>query len=81
MDKPEGITCRELVELVTDYLEDTMPPDDSARFNEHLRVCGGCHIYVDQMRQTIQLTGALTPESISPEAEQELINIFRDWKK
>ena len=47
------LTCREFVELVTDYLEGRMAPADRARFEEHLAICPGCQTYVDQMRETL----------------------------
>jgi anti-sigma factor RsiW len=74
------ITCRELVELVTDYLEGAMPPGDRSRFEEHLVMCDGCANYVDQMRETKRAVGTLSEESISPEARDELLGAFRRWK-
>jgi predicted anti-sigma-YlaC factor YlaD len=81
MMTPNPLTCQELVELVTEYLEDTLPPAERARFEEHLVVCPGCRIYLDQMRQTIHTLGTLTEESISPKAKQDLLQMFRDWKR
>jgi len=75
------LTCQELVELVTEYLEGTLPPAERAHFEEHLAVCPGCQIYLDQMRQTIRTVGKLTEESISSEVKQDLLQLFRDWKK
>ncbi len=77
----EPLTCKEFVELVTDYLEGAMPPDETRRFEEHLALCPGCHIYLDQMRQTIRVVGALPEESIPPAAQDELLSAFREWKK
>ena len=53
------LTCQELVELVTGYLEGVLTPEDRARFERHLSLCPGCVTYVDQFRETISLTGAL----------------------
>ncbi len=74
------MTCRELVELVTDYLEGAMAPDDRARFEQHLALCPGCGTYLEQMRRTIALVGRLAEESISPRAWNELLRAFRDWR-
>ena len=74
------MTCKELVELVTDYYEGTLSPAERARFELHLQGCSGCRNYLEQMRQTIKLTGKLTEESLSPVAQQELLGIFRNWK-
>lgn len=77
---PAGLTCRELVELVTDYLEGALTSPDVVRFDAHIALCGGCRAYVEQMRETIALTGTLPADALSPEAERELLAAFRDWK-
>jgi anti-sigma factor RsiW len=76
----EQLSCQELVELVTDYFEDALSPEDTDRFEEHLGRCSGCTAYLEQIRQTIALTGRLTLDSLSPEAERELLDAFRDWR-
>jgi len=74
------MNCRELVEVITEYLEGTLPAEDRSRFERHLAGCDGCHAYLDQMRQTIRALGHLPPESFSPEAERALLNAFRGWR-
>ena len=76
----EQLSCQELVELVTDYLEGALPTGERASFEHHIEICKGCHEYVRQMRQTVELTGSLTRADISPEAEAVLLAAFRDWK-
>ena len=78
LSTPE-LSCRELVRLITDYLEGELPVRDRRRFERHLRGCDGCTTYVEQMHQTIRLTGTLSEEDISPEAREELLATFRDW--
>ena len=75
----DELSCQELVELVTDYLEGAMPPELRKRFDRHIGKCTGCRTYLEQMRETIRVTGALTPESLAPEAERALLDAFRDW--
>ena len=75
----EQLSCQELVELVTSYLEGALTPDERASFEHHIEGCKGCHEYVRQMRATIELTGTLAPTDISPEAEAALLSAFRDW--
>jgi predicted anti-sigma-YlaC factor YlaD len=75
-----SLTCKELVELVTEYLEDALPPTAKAEVEAHLRGCEGCRRYLDQMRTTIAMTGRLTEQDVPPEAEQKLLDVFRDWK-
>ena len=72
------MTCIELVELVTDYLEGSMPADERARFDEHISGCEGCTAYLEQFRITIRLTGMLTEEQIAPDARAALLDAFRD---
>jgi anti-sigma factor RsiW len=78
---PIGITCQELVELVTDYLEGTLDAHRRACFEEHIAACAGCNDYVEQMRLTIRATGQLSEESLEPAARDTLLDVFRDWKR
>jgi anti-sigma factor RsiW len=79
-DLPE-MPCRELVELITEYLEDRLSPIDRARFEAHLAECEGCHTYLEQFRQTIRALGRLPEESLSPEARNTLLAAFRNWSR
>ena len=74
------LSCQELVELVTDFLEGALPPAEYARFEAHLTECDGCTRYLEQMRLTITAMGRLTEESIDPAACADLLQIFRAWK-
>jgi predicted anti-sigma-YlaC factor YlaD len=75
------LVCREVVELVSDYLEGSMSPADRARFEEHLTGCDGCSIYLDQMRTTIRVTGSLDEDSIPAEQLEQLTRAFRNWRR
>ena len=75
-----GLSCQELVELVTDYLEGTLPRRQRRRFEQHISGCDACTTYLDQMRATIELTGRLRAEDVDPKAEAELLAAFRDWR-
>lgn len=75
------LSCQELAELVTDYLEGALPAAERLRFEAHLAICTGCRHYLEQMRQTISLLGQLTEESIPEPAKQELLGAFRNWKR
>ena len=77
----EPLTCQELVELVTLYLEGVLPPDEQARFDIHVQGCSGCHAYLQQMKQTLYLTGRLRDDELLPPARDELLQIFREWKQ
>jgi anti-sigma factor RsiW len=69
------------VELVTEYIEGTLPEDVRTRVENHLTGCDGCINYVAQMRQTIRLTGQIREENLSTEQKDNLLKIFRGWKK
>ena len=73
--------CRELVELITDYLEDRLSPVDRRRFEEHLATCEACHTYMEQFRQTIRALGRLPEESLSSTARDALLVAFRSWSR
>jgi len=75
------LTCQELVELVTDYFEGALSPADRERFEQHLDVCPGCVTYVEQMRETVRLTGRLREDDLVPAARDELLAQFRNWKE
>jgi anti-sigma factor RsiW len=77
----DKLTCKELVELVTDYFEGQLPASEQARFEAHLATCRGCQNYLEQMRQTLRLLGKLSEDGVSPEAQRELLEVFRNWKK
>ena len=72
------LACHDLVELVTDYLEDALPPPERARFHAHLDTCPGCREYLAQMRQTIAVLGRLPADSIEPGIRAQLLQVFQD---
>jgi anti-sigma factor RsiW len=80
MQTAEDISCQELVELVTEYFEGALAPDEHARFEEHAATCQGCKAYLAQMRETIRQLGRLDPIHVSPEAETELREAFRSFR-
>ena len=75
----EPTNCQEVVELVTEYLEGALVGSDLCRFEEHLAVCAGCERYLDQLRETIRISGTLTVDDLSPESQRTLLDAFRDW--
>ncbi len=75
------MTCKELVELVSDYLEGSLSEEVRRQLEQHLSGCDGCTNYLEQMRQTIRLTGQVREENLSSEQREDLLRLFRDWKK
>jgi anti-sigma factor RsiW len=76
----QELSCQELVELVTDYLEGAMAPEERERFDAHVADCPGCDIYLEQMRTTIALAGAGADLESTP-AVSSLLEAFRGWKR
>jgi predicted anti-sigma-YlaC factor YlaD len=76
-----SLTCHEVVGLVTDYLEDALTPEDRRRVEEHLAECDGCSTYLEQMRETIRLTGMIREEQIPEEEKHRLLEAFRGWTR
>ena len=74
-----ALTCAQVVELVTDYLEGGLSDADRARFEAHLSVCDGCTNYLDQMRVTIAVVGRVREEDLSDEVKAGLLTAFRGW--
>ena len=66
---------------MTDYLEQALEPAELRRFEEHIAGCGNCTLYLEQMRETIRLTGTITTDDLTPEAERELLAVFSAWAR
>jgi len=77
----EALSCQELVELVTDYLEGALGERDVRAFRDHLSGCDGCTEYVEQLGATIRVTGTLTLDDLGHDAESALLQAFRGWKR
>ncbi len=75
------LSCRELVELVTDYLEGDLPLLERTRFEEHLAGCRGCSAHLEQMRLTLMTLGTIPEDAVSPEARNSLLHSFRHWRR
>jgi anti-sigma factor RsiW len=76
-----ALTCQELVELVTDYLEGSLGWRDRRRVAKHLSGCDGCTRYVEQMRETLMLLGTVPVDTLSAEARSTLLDAFRDFER
>lgn len=75
-------SCQEMIEVVTDYLDDALPADERQRFERHLSYCAGCTTYLDQIRVTIEQTGRVPgEESLPPALREEIVAQFRAWKR
>ena len=77
----EHVSCQEVVEHVTDYLEGALSPEQAALFEQHLNFCDGCDWYVDQLRTTIATAGQIEPEEVPPAMRSRLLAAFRDRER
>ena len=73
--------CTDIVELVTEYLEGTMPVEDRERFERHLAFCTECDIYLEQISDTIAVTGTLAEDDVDPEALDRLMAAFQEFRR
>jgi anti-sigma factor RsiW len=74
------LVCKQAVELVTGYLEGTLSRSDRRRYEAHLAGCPHCTEYLAQMRKTIELTGTLTPDDLTPQMQDDFIDLYRQWR-
>ena len=81
MPMNDVLTCQEVVELVTRYLENALLPEMRKRLEEHVDNCPGCATYLEQIRQTISMLHQLAQEPAFPASTQELLQVFRNWKR
>ena len=75
------LSCREIVELVTDYLEGDLDADNNAALEAHLDVCPGCQRYVEQIRETVTTLGDVSSDNLSAEAQAGLLEAFRAFRR
>lgn len=73
------LTCSQMTDLVTEYLEGKLSLAQRLRFQLHLGMCRHCRRYLSQMNMTIRALGLLRPVSV-PELSGELLRRFRAWK-
>jgi anti-sigma factor RsiW len=73
------VVCREVLELITGYLDDALPADTRAAVEAHLSTCDGCTTVLAEFRRTIALTGMLTEEQVTPAQRATLLDAFRGW--
>jgi anti-sigma factor RsiW len=79
-DDGRDLACNELVELVTDYLEEALPEPERGRFEAHLATCEGCANYLAQMKATIRITGTLREDGVPPPVMDRLLEAFRGYR-
>ena len=80
-ERERALTCHEVIELLSNYIEGVLSDDDRRRVDEHLALCEGCSTYLEQMRETIRLAGMVTEEQVPEDEKAALLAAFRDWQR
>ena len=80
-ESADHLSCREVVELVTDHLDGALSAEEVALFEQHLNFCEGCVWYVEQIKTTVDALGEIREEDLPPEAKNRLMTVFRDWRR
>jgi anti-sigma factor RsiW len=80
-ESADHLSCREVVELVTDHLDGALSAEEVALFEQHLNFCEGCVWYVEQIKTTVDALGEIREEDLPPEAKDRLMTVFRDWRR
>jgi predicted anti-sigma-YlaC factor YlaD len=77
----EHVTCQEVVELVSDYLDRALSPEEASLFEQHVNFCDGCDSYLDQMRSTVATVGRITEQDVPDQTREKLLAAFREWRR
>jgi anti-sigma factor (TIGR02949 family) len=76
-----GLTCREVLDMLTEYLDGALAPMDHARVAAHLEECEACTRYLEQFAATIELTAALREDAVPDDVRESLLAAFRTWRR
>ena len=77
----QALTCHEVIELLSNYIDGALPDDERRRVDEHLALCDGCATYLDQLRESIRLSGMVSEEAVPEPEKSALLDAFRDWRR
>jgi anti-sigma factor RsiW len=75
-----ALVCRQAVALMADYLDGTLHGQDRQRLETHLRGCPHCSEYLAQLRATIVALGHAEPATLSDEALDDIVTLYRRWR-
>jgi anti-sigma factor RsiW len=76
---PEDLACRDLIAMVTDYLDGVLAEPVATQVAGHLAICDGCEEYLTQFRGTISALGALPVATLDPAVRTQLLQAFQDF--
>jgi anti-sigma factor RsiW len=75
------VICQQWVEMVTDYLEGTLPRELREAADRHLAACPHCREYLEQMRRTIAMSSHLREEDVPDEVVDALAQAFAEYRR
>jgi anti-sigma factor RsiW len=81
MTGAEPLSCQELVELVTDYLEGALPGPQRLAFEQHVAICPPCRGYLAQLRRTVKIGERVREDDLPDHFRDAMLAAFRDWKR
>lgn len=76
-----GIECRQIAELLTDYVEGRLPSATRELIDWHIDGCGPCVAFVNTFRSTVEAVRTLTDPPVPPELKQRLIAVLRSTQE
>jgi anti-sigma factor RsiW len=79
LPEPAPMPCQELVEVLTAYLDASLPASDRERLEAHLELCDPCIVYIEQFRETIARIGNIHAHDLPPATQDALLRVFRGW--
>ena len=76
-----SLACKQVVELVTDYIEGSLGHASRRRFKRHVAACADCTKYIEQMEMTIRITSLVALEDLIPEAREKVVALHRQLRR
>jgi anti-sigma factor RsiW len=77
----QALTCHDVIELLSNYIDGVLTADERRRVDEHLALCDGCTTYLEQMRESIRLSGMVSEDQVPESERAALLDAFRDWRR
>ena len=76
-ESPNEIECRQIAELLGDYLDGTLPSHLRQLIDFHIDDCPPCVAFVNTYRGTINAARKLSDVPIPSELKQRLLNVLK----
>jgi anti-sigma factor RsiW len=77
---PSTIECRQIADLLSDYLDGTLPKPTRELLEWHIEGCGPCVAFVNTYRGTINAATKLKDVEIPSELKQRLLAVLRNQR-